>query len=228
MDQVSEALKGKRMLLRVLTVTLAFLVMQFNCIGAQAQTGVQGRQLPLDDPMFGISYLRANIHYEQIPTSIQKLCPDLREGTFWTFAHYQSGASEYFVVLGLQKHQDGDALGAVVKIEGSNCQEYDSSWMLSGVVPKSGYAHGAKNIQLPGQGVKRICDHGPSGACYYFLRSPEEEAILRGLIEDGLARAIRAYGGESQFMKKACVPSIIDGNSSSPLVQQELIKACKK
>jgi hypothetical protein len=215
------------MRLRVLIFTFALFVVQINSTNARGQASAQVRQFPLDDPMFGISYMRASVHYEPMPTKLLKLCPDLREGKYWTFAQHQSGASEYFVLLGVHNNQDGDSLGFAVKIEGSNCQESDSLWMLSGVPPKNGYSSETINSQLPGQGAKEICDHKPFGPCYYFLRSPEEEAILRGLIEDGLARAIRAYGGEAQFMKKACVSSLIEGNSSL-LVQQELIKFCKK
>ena len=178
--------------------------------------------------MFGISFKPDTVRYEPIPERIRELCPDFKRGQFWTFAMLQSGGSEYYVVLGVRPGQDGDSLGTALQIEGSKCQVEDSTWMLSGVIPGKGYSQPAPSARLPGLGAPEVCPHGQAGDCYYVLRSSAEEAILRGLVKDGIDRAIKAYGSQALFGTKACTPSQLSGSESTPVVLQELERFCGK
>ena len=71
-----------------------------------------------------------------------------------------------------------------------------------------------------------VCPHGQAGDCYYVLRSAAEEAVLRSLVKDAIERAIKAYGSQALFGKKACTPSQLAGSESTAVVLQELEKFC--
>jgi hypothetical protein len=79
---------------------------------------------------------------------------------------------------------------------------------------------------LPGLDETSICEQVAAGPCHYILRSAEEEAILRGLVRDGLARGVRAWGGPDRFKAEACQPSLLHGNMFKPIVYDELKKFC--
>jgi hypothetical protein len=207
------------MRLRVLSLVVTLWLMWGQVSGATRVT-------PLDDPIFGISYQSDKVRYELMPARIRQLCPDFKRGEFWTFAQFRSGTSEYFIVMGVRPGQDGDSLGAALQIDGSKCQAEDSTWMLSGTLPENGYSYPATAAHLPGLGAPKACPHGPAGDCFYLLRSAAEEAILRGLVKDGIERAIKAYGNQALFGKKACAPSQLTGGESTPVVLQELKRFC--
>lgn len=216
------------MRLRLLKLIGALTLMCVNLPGAWGQVIAASRDTPLDDPMFGISYQSDKVKYEPVPVRIRQLCSEFKRGEFWTFAQFRSGTSEYFIVMGVRPGQDGDSFGAALQIDGSKCQAEDSTWMLSGTPPQNGYSHPTTAAQFPGFGAAKVCPHGPVGDCLYRLRSAEEEATLRGLVRDGIERAIKAYGGEAQFRKKGCAPAQVAGNASTPVVQQELERFCSK
>ena len=154
------------MRLKFVIFILAFSLLQQNSLTAQRRIAISMHELSLDDPIFGISYLPAIVHYEQMPTRIRTLCQGFEDGQYWTFAHYQSGASEYFVVMGISRGQSGDSLGVAVQIKGKKCQTDDSEGMLSGHFSKSGYIKDATSDQLPGHNAPNVCPDGPSGSCY--------------------------------------------------------------
>jgi hypothetical protein len=186
----------------------------------------------LDDPLFGISYSYSKVHYEPMPISIRRICPDYERGTFWVFAHFQKESGDYYVVMGISPGQDGDSLGAALLVKNSKCYVEDSSRMLSGFIPDSGYGPEKSVYILPGVNAPQICEHGPQypygmGPCHYILRSAEEESVLRGLVKDALARGVRAWGGAAQFKKAVCSQSLQDEIPYMPIVQQELTKFCK-
>jgi hypothetical protein len=179
--------------------------------------------------MFGLVYNPAKVHYEPMPQEARKQCRDFQQGKYWTFAHFSKHSAEYFVVLGVVSGQDGDSFGTAIEINGPKCQEQESKWILSGVVPSGGYRENGTIAHFPGMGAKQVCDKGPLGDCHYFLRSSSEEEILRGLVQDALTRGTHAWGSEAEFKKAVCSSSIMtDANSGYPLVQQELIKFCKQ
>ncbi len=209
---------------RISTLMAVLLLGQICGVGAGGQGRVSKRFTLLDEPMFGVSYDYTKVHYEPMPASMQHLCPDYRKGTFWTYAHVKRESVDYFVVMGVRPGQDGDSFGAAAAVEGSDCTEEDSKGMMSGFVPKGGYGSERTETSLPGLGAPDVCDQ--MGNCHYVLRSAEEEGLLRALVRDGLARAVRAWGGADRFKKEACKPSILGGNSDTPVVQEELTKFC--
>jgi hypothetical protein len=127
--------------------------------------------------------------------------------------------------MGVGPDQSGDSLGAALEVSDSKCSDGDSLQMLSGFVPSGGYGAGQAPPGLPGEGAKRVCDR-PLGPCHYVLRSAKEETILRDLVKDALVRATRAWGGAGVFKQVACKPSVQAGNSSTPVVQEELARFC--
>jgi len=186
------------------------------------QRRVPASRSMLEDPVFGISYDYTKVHYEPMPASVRQVCADYKKGTFWTFAHVQREAVDYFIVMGIRPGQDGDSLGAAIAVVGSDCTEEDSTWMFSGLIPKGGYGPQKSETTLPGL-KSEVCNQGE---CYYVLKSAKEEALLRDLVRDGLTRAAKAWGGLEQFKKEACRPATLQGNSNTPVVQLELTNFC--
>jgi hypothetical protein len=198
------------------------------CAGGEQHSADQPTRL--EDPVFGLSYSYTEVHYEQTPTWIRRVCSDLGRGTYWTFARTKRDSGDYYVVMGVFPEQMGDSLGAALRIRGSSCYGWDSTQMFSGFVPVEGYDSSSVSnkvpAELPGFGAPQICGSVALGPCHYMLRSAEEEAILRGLAVDALSRGVRAWGGEDRFRKAACGPLIRQGNSTTPIIQQELSRFC--
>jgi hypothetical protein len=187
-----------------------------------------GRAVWITDPMFGLEFHPSMVKYELMPAKVLRTCGDFLPGRYWIFAHLRKGDTDYFVETGMSPKQEGDIFGGVLAITDSKCQSEDSTWMLSGFVPMNGYPQAAAPVLLPGFGAKSMCGKGPLGDCHYILRSAAEEAILRGLVRDGLARGIRAWGGVARFKREVCRPRVIEANVSQPIVRQELITFCKQ
>jgi len=212
----------------ILSLIAVLLLARVGCSRASGQEAGGDRGFQLEDPIFGLVYDTAKVHYDAIPASIRRICPDFEQGTFWTYARIQRGPTEYFVVMGVRPDQSGDSLGAALEVRDSKCQGGDSTQMLSGFVPSSGYGSGRTPPGLPGVGAKRVCERSAFGPCHYVLRSAEEEAILRDLVKDALMRAERAWGGAGVFRQQVCNPSVQAANSSTPIVQEELARFCSQ
>jgi len=214
-----------------MTISCLFVISLLGPLGwspGHAQEVTASGGLRFYDPVFGVLYDTGRVHYDAMPASIRRICPDFEQGTYWTYAHTQRGPTEYSVVMGVSPDQSGDSLGAVLAVTGSKCDGRDSLQVLSGFVPSGGYGAGRTPPGLPGEGAKRVCERIPFGPCHYELRSAEEEAILRGLVKDALARATRAWGGAGAFKQQACKPSVQAENSSTPIVREELARFCSQ
>jgi hypothetical protein len=211
--------------MRMGLLILIALFLGHTCYGASGQERAPDGRSRLEDPIFGISYSYAKVHYEQMPTSLRHICPNFELGTFWTFARVRKGEKEYFVVMGVRPGQDGDSLGVALVVEGSDCTGEDSTQMLSGFVPSGGYTTGRSSGELPGLGAPEVCD-GPAGPCHYILRSAEEEDLLRELVRDALTRGALAWGGTDRFKGEVCKLSVQKDNASTPVVQEELVRFC--
>jgi hypothetical protein len=214
--------------MRAGNATVLVLVAIFQIFGLKAneQERSVSKRTVVTDPVFGITYNYTKVQYEPISASVRKNCKGYDYGSFWTFAHFQEDGKNYYVVLGVQPDQDGDSLGSAVEIAGSKCQEEDSTWLFSGFIPEGGFSTYSGSLQMPGLNAKRICDHGSLGNCHYLLRSVAEKQIIQGLVEDGLMRGIRAWGGEAQFKKAVCAPGTALNDSATPIVTQILGKFC--
>lgn len=180
----------------------------------------------VSEPIFGITYDYTKVHYEPVPAALRKTCGGFEVGTYWTFAHFEKGGRAYYVVLGVWPDQDGDSLGNAIEIDGSKCTIDESTWMLSGFVPSTGYLQVKNAPELPGLNAKEICDQGALGSCHYLLRSAAEEETLRALVDDAIKRGILAWGGDASFKHVACVPTILKGQKATPIVQQALEQYC--
>lgn len=190
-----------------------------------SRANAQVKSTNLQDPMFGLSYDYNKVHYEKITSDVSSVCSGYIHGSYWIFAHVRRATVDYYIVMGVDRHQDGDALGAALAIEGGKCFEEDSSRALSGAVPKMGFRPApTQKRMLPGLDAPDVCDHGVFGGCHYILRSSEEEAILRALVNDGIERGARAWG--YKFRNALCEPSREKVDEGMPVVRQEVQKYC--
>jgi hypothetical protein len=57
----------------------------------------------MTDPLFGISYDRQRVHFERMPSLLEKNCTRLhgRYVAAWAYGHFKTADSEYFLVSGL-------------------------------------------------------------------------------------------------------------------------------
>jgi hypothetical protein len=209
----------------ILCISLIFGWTKIADVAAQ-KSGAVGRT-QLTEPVFGITYDSTKVNYEPIPAVLRRTCRGYEVGRFWTFAHFEKEGRAYYVVQGVWPRQDGDSLGRVEEIDGSKCKGEDSTWMLSGFLPSTGYLEHKPLAGLPGLDANRICDQAVLGSCHYLLRSAAEEEVLRALVDDGIKRGIRAWGGDAPFKQAACISSVLKGNPSTPIVQQELERYCR-
>ena len=183
------------------------------------------------NPIFGTDYDQLKVKYEDLPDTAKRLCAsvDNQVKYYWVYAHYKSGDSVYYIVMDKRPDPNGYDLATAIWIQGSKCTEDKQSadWTLSGVPPKNGYGTVNELERLPGLDAPKISFGVGSDAYYYTFRSVHEEEILRGLIRDGILRAIKARGSEASFRKQACsVRAISKHIKFDPMVFQELKAYC--
>jgi hypothetical protein len=182
-------------------------------------------QAVIDDPIFGIPYNPSLVRYDEIPPSLDKKC-HLGGGHTWIYAHVSRDGSDYLIVQSYSSDQGDDSFGNSIWIKGEVCRVEESNWTLSGIPPTTAY----RNVQvpegLPGSGAAKVCENRPQEKyCRYNLRSAAEEAVLRSLVQDGIQRAVKAFG-MPQFKKKECSAQAVSQQSDYPIIQQELRKFC--
>jgi len=191
---------------------------------AQKSSPIRKEQALLEDPIFGISYSPSQARYEEAPLLLKKRCR-LGNDPIWIYAHVRKDDSDYFIVTGYQL-PEYEPEGSSLWVEGAECRDDLSAWTLSGLPPTGGYQNAQSSAGLPGLGAAKVCENRPEEQfCRYILRSPAEEALLRDLVQDGLQRAIKAWG-KAPFRKKQCSAEAISKQSDYPIVQQELRKFC--
>jgi hypothetical protein len=200
---------------------------------AQSRTAHKPQKVPLDpifgsleDPIFGLSYDTSVVRYEEVPSWLDKKCHIGRDHSF-IHAHVRNKGSELFIVMSYSSDQDGDSFGNSFWVKGAECKGDSSNWTLSGKLPERGYGLLSRSWEgLPGNGALELCDDNPCRGNYHWvLRSPAEEAVLRSLVQDGIQRAVKAFG-RAQFGKQVCSAQAISEESDYPIVQQELRKFC--
>jgi hypothetical protein len=183
------------------------------------------------NPIFGTDYDQLKVKYDDFPDAAKRLCArvDNQVKYYWVYAHYKSADSEYYIVMDKRPDPDGYDFATAIWIHGSKCTEDKQSadWTLSGVPPKNGYGTVDAVERLPGLDAHKISFGALSDAYYYTFRSAHEEEILRGLIKDGIQRAVRARGSDASFRKQACSARIMSKHSKfDPMVLQELNAYC--
>lgn len=209
---------------------LCFWAVLLNSLALQAQTTKPVPSIELQDPVFGVSFSPFIVKYEEIPSELRQLCSPFGKGHVWLFSHLKSNRSDYYIVMGWSRDQDGDSFGTAIWTMGTSCRVTESNWVLAGIPSPSGYSGTNVQEKLPGIDVPapKSCQSDPLAVCNYQLRSAHEEFIIRGLVRDAIQRASKAFGGRTQFKQKACSPSTIKANSYSPIVQQELRQFCSQ
>ena len=219
------------MRMNVPIVLLAALLLQTCCYSAKRQASVSKTNTIREDPMFGSVFDYTKVKFQALPTHLRSICDTGKENV-WIFAHTHRQSGDYYVVLGVGQGRDntgrGDPLGVTLVVDGSECSGMDSTGMLSGFVPENGYNLEEKPVYPPQFIGTEACEEGELGPCHYILQSAEEEAIIRELAKDGIQRGIKAFGGKAAFKKAACTRNIIEANSNTPIVQQELRRFCSQ
>jgi hypothetical protein len=118
-------------------------------------------------------------------------------------------------------------------VRGARCESADLENTFVGVPPQNGYSNSRIDEGIPGKGAPDVRDPGESGAMgnyHYVLRSPHEEAILRGLLDDNFQRGIRPFGGEIQYKSLICTSKMMENFSdySGVITEQQLKSFCAK
>ena len=88
----------------------------------------QSRGLRMSDPLFGIAYDPEGYRFEEAPSKISALCPDLHGKKTWVYAHLKSADAEYFIVSGYtgdcsngKRQCYPDIVGTGVLLRGAMC-----------------------------------------------------------------------------------------------------------
>jgi len=200
------------------------LIASIQLAAAQKSSQTRREQVLLEDPIFGISYSPSLARYEEADLLLKKKCR-LGSDPIWIYAHVRKEDSDYFIVTGEQL-PEYESEGSSLWVKGAECRDDLSAWTLSGLPPAGGYQNAQSSAGLPGLGAAKVCENRPDEQfCRYILRSPAEEALLRELVQDGLQRAIKAWG-KAPFRNKECSAKAIAKLSDYPIVQQELRKFC--
>jgi len=129
---------------------------------------------PDSDPIFGIPYNSAHVHFETAPASIARICKEARGRgrVFSLYAYWKQGDDEYFVVSDAVSDETG--IGVVLR-HGTDCYETQAMgliWGLNRTAPQKGTV----SIKVP-------------------------ETALEGLASDLLRRYAIAFGGKEAFLR---------------------------
>jgi hypothetical protein len=78
------------------TILSLIAILVLLCSRASGQEAGAGRGPRLEDPVFGLVYDTAKVHYDAMPALIRRICPDFEQGTYWTYAHTEIGGGGVF------------------------------------------------------------------------------------------------------------------------------------
>jgi hypothetical protein len=168
-----------------------------------ATTVTLAEPLPkMEDPLFGIVYDPQQIHFDAVPVSLMKRCPDLRHQYVeaWIFGHLKTADSEYFLISGLVQYHDqvtgapteiapDETDGLVAALRDSKCLVDQADYFLSQQVNP---ARNATPIMVP-------------------------RSVVSGILQDAFRRDARAFGGKQRFLEKVNRNAI-----GPPIVLEEL------
>jgi len=168
--------------------------------------GQTQKQKPMTDPLFGISYDRQRVHFERMPSLLEKNCTRLHDRyvAAWAYGYLKTPDSEYFLISGLMKSQEDEPRGArtiapdeggglVVALQGSKCLVDQTEYFLTqGTNP----AKKATPIMVPRE-------------------------VLTGILQDALKKYEIAFGGKEEFLKRV---KPIKPNALLPIIREQLEK----
>lgn len=149
---------------------------------AQEPNRAPAQDSMMDEPLFGISYSIAKVHFDDAPASIKRLCQ--WNDRMWLYASWKEADKEYFLVNDLVRTRpDGGGkqppgyepgFGSVVELHGTECAIAPADTFMSGEV-------------VSGKHIKPI---QPS------------DAVIRGLVSDAFLRYTAAFGGKENFVRE--------------------------
>ncbi len=192
------------------------------CAAAASAVAASGKSETID-PVFGLRYDTAAVHYETMPGQLRQICKDFKPAqAYWLYAHIKQGSADFYIVNTLPD----ESYGTVVRIEGADCSEADFGNTYTAYVPAAGYSETAETSPMPGDEPNVQTEGEVAGNFHYVLRFASEEAVLRGLIQDATKRGEKAWGAQA-FRQKICPEDDTSRDKYVPLLVDEIRKYCK-
>ncbi len=186
----------------VVTSILVSAAAVFMMNGVCASQVGRGNFETMGDPLFGVTYDVAKVHFEGAPSSVSQLCSELRgRRRMWLYAAWDTPQAHYLVVSGLiQVHRDGSSkeppsfepdAGVAVELRGTQCRLSSVDWLFSEKVNPD-------------------------------PRAPKiTQQILNGLVSDALRRYVAAFGGRQNFLREI-EKSHVELDDLSPVLRRQL------
>ncbi len=202
------------------TVILAMLA----CVTAASVIAAPPEPERSIDPVFGLYYDPAVVHYDPIPAQIRQACQGYNPSdTYALHAHVAKGGADFYIADTVPNGE----WAAVVRIEGTKCDEDELGNVYTAHVPPGGYTEAPASTPMPGKDEPNVPNPGePAGNYHYVLRFASEEAVLRDLIKDAAARGEKAWGAAA-FRKALCPVKDDYLETQVPLLGQEIRKYCE-
>jgi hypothetical protein len=124
----------------------------------------------VSEPVFGIQYNPAIVHFEKAPPLIGEACKDMRGKKLYVYAHLTDHETQYFIV----QEYLGE-FGVAVAIRGMQCAEIDSDRFLY-------------------EGIGALAEQGITA------KKDEEKRIMDGIAANILTGYSKAFGGEQKLL----------------------------
>lgn len=168
-------------------------------------------QSTITDPFFLITYDYQKIHFEEMPSYLEKQCTDLRHRYThaWVYSHVKTADADFYVIYGKMRVADESRPGASyedveegdglsVALRGSKCFVDQTDFFFE---QKINPAHDATPISA-------------------------SNPLLAQIADDLLRRYVLAFGSKAEFLKKVS-PNAIDGMSPIIKARFEKFKATR-
>jgi hypothetical protein len=155
----------------------------------------------MGDPLFGIIYDIAKVHFESAPVAVTRLCSELRgRQQMWLYASWKTPEADYFILSGLiQVHPDGPSKrpvsfepdsGIAVELRGTECRLSSTDWLFSEKLNPDPRAPRAT------------------------------QQVLNGLVSDALRRYVTAFGSRQSFIREIG-KSHVSPNDMPPVLRRQ-------
>lgn len=188
----------KSIVVNRLLVSVVF--MFIICEGGRGQIAARDRET-MGDPLFGVIYDTAKVHFERAPVATTRLCSELRgRRPMWLYAAWRTPQADYFILSGLiQVRPDGPSRepasfepdgGVAVELRGTECRLSSIDWLFSDKANPDPRAP----------------------------RTTQE--MLSGLVSDALRRYVTAFGSRQNFVHEI-EKSHVSPNDMPPLLRRQ-------
>jgi len=122
------------------------------------------------EPVFGIEYDPAKVHFEKAPLLIGNVCADMRGKDLQVYARLKEGNALYFIAM-----EHGAEFGVAIIIRGNRCGEVDSDRFLY-------------------EGPRSFSDQG------FDITKDDNRKIMNDMAASILAEYSKVFGGKKEFL----------------------------